>query len=149
MVERHTDRLDWLGLSVDQIRTALRAYRVDRQLPEASKGRLLPVALRALAGVAEPEAMVRIANQAAEERWTTQQTIDAVAAWRQDAGIRSNGGRPPLAAPIKVVRKIGKASAELVPDEVAALCAEEQAEVRKQLLALQARVEACLAVVGV
>jgi hypothetical protein len=147
LVERHGERLDWLGLSIDQIRTALRAYRVDRQLPPVSKGKLLPVSLRALAGVAEPEAMVRLANQAATERWTTQQTLDAVAAWREQAGVRSKGGRPPLPGAVKAVRKIVKASVALAPDDVAALDEAGRAEVRVKLVALQAQVAACLAAI--
>ncbi len=148
LVQRHGDRLDWLGLSLDQIRTALRAYRVDRQLPPASKGKLPPASLRALAGVPEPEAMVRLANQAAAERWTTLQTVAAVAAWREDAGVRSKGGRPALPAPVKVARKLGKAVDDLVPGELAALDAAQRAEVRGRLVALQARLAECLEAVG-
>jgi hypothetical protein len=84
---------------------------------------------------------------AAAERWTTQQTADAVAAWRQDAGVRSKGGRPSLPGALKVVRKIEKVSAGLVAEEVARLEAEERSEVRERLLALREHVDACLAAV--
>lgn len=148
LVERHAERMEWIGLSVEQVRTALRAYRVNQQLPESSKGKLLVGSLRALAAIPDPEAMVRLANRAAEEQWSTRQTIDAVASWRERAGVRSKGGRPRLPAAVKAVRRLDKYANELAEVDVGELDDRRRDEVRASLEALRARVAVLLEALG-
>ena len=139
--------MDWLGLSVDQIRTALRVYSVDRQLPPASKGLLLPMQLRALAGVGDPSDCIALANQAARERWTLEQTQTQVAQWRAGAGVRSKGGRKPLPPSVKAVRAAARSVTVLQGLDVGALQSDARASTLVELRALLAAVQTQIAAV--
>jgi hypothetical protein len=97
LAERFAERMAWLGLTLDRIRAAMRAWEVDRQLPPAARGQLLPTQLRALAVVPSPADRARLALQAVDDGWTAAQTADEVGAYRLRAGP-AGGAAPGTAA---------------------------------------------------
>ena len=101
LVERYGQRMEYLGLTVDKVRTAIRAWDVDRQLPPPSQGRLLPSQLRALAVIPSPADRARLANLAVAQGWSNQQTAAQVAGFRQENGLVGKGGRQPKAAQVR------------------------------------------------
>ncbi|MFZ4580784.1 MAG: hypothetical protein ACOYOB_20575 [Myxococcota bacterium] len=144
--ERFEPRLDDLGLSIDRIRTAIRAHDVNRQLPPTAKDRLLPSQLRAFAVVPFPADRARMASQAVAESWTAAQTEEQVAAYRLEAGVKGKGGRPPLPVPLKAAYAATRNLAKLGEiGAVATLAPEAKDELREELARVKATVEAWLA----
>ena len=144
LMSRHAVQLDYLGISLDQIRTALRAYQVDRQLPPKSMGKLLPGALRALSVVPDPEVRTQLANQAVAQHWTVEQTQAEVASWRQGAGLKGKGGRPPLPVALKALRKVARSVETLEDGDFELLDDEGRLMARNELLELRGRVDGWL-----
>jgi hypothetical protein len=118
LAEQYAERLTWLGLSVDRIRTAMRAWEVDRQLPPAAKGQLLPSQLRVLSVVPSPADRARLALQALDGAWTTAQTAEQVGTYRQETGLAAKGGRVPQAAAVKLAAAAQRSLARLSEPEV-------------------------------
>jgi hypothetical protein len=149
LMARFADRMGYLGLTVDRVRAALRAYDVDRQLPPATRGKLLPSQLRALAAVPGPSDRARLALQAAAERWTQAKVVEVVAAWREANMVKGKGGRPALPAAIKAARSAARSVGELGAGAVAALAPETKAAVVSELLTLRAQLDDVLEELGV
>lgn len=87
LAQQFAERMAWLGLTLDRIRAAMRAWEVDRQLPPAARGQLLPAQLRALAVVPSPADRARLALQAVDASWTAAQTANEVGAYRLRTGL--------------------------------------------------------------
>ncbi len=112
LVERHAQRMAYVGLTIDQVRSAIRAWDVNRQLPPTSQGQLGSSQLRALAAIPSSADRAALANQAVDERWTSHETEAQVATFRQTSGLAGKGGRKPTAAEVKAssaaVRELGR-----------------------------------------
>jgi hypothetical protein len=99
----HADRLAFLRLTVDQIRTAMTAYEVNLSLPPTAQGGLQASQLRTLASVPSSADRARLANRAVSENWTVETTEQAVADFKRAEGISGKGGRKPLPMAAKAV----------------------------------------------
>jgi hypothetical protein len=103
LLAHHADRLAFLRLTVDQIRTAMTAYEVNLSLPPTAQGGLQASQLRTLASVPSSADRARLANRAVSENWTVEATEQAVADFKRTQGIAGKGGRKPLPLAVKAI----------------------------------------------
>jgi hypothetical protein len=124
LLATHAARMEFLRLTVDQIRTAITAYEVNLTLPPGAQGELHASQLRTLASVPSSSDRARLASRAVAENWTVETTEQAVADFKRAEGISGKGGRKPLPMAAKAVaaahrslEKLGEptGAAELLP----------------------------------
>lgn len=146
LTKRFAARMGFIGLTVDQVRTAIRAYDIDRQLPPVSRGCLLPTQLRALAVIPSPSDRALLANQAVAEEWTVEQIQQQVADYRRRSGLKGKGGRPPTPVPLKLVQAAARGLDKLgEPAALAGLSDQAREAMRQEMVRVKASAEAWLA----
>lgn len=142
LAQQFAERMAWLGLNLDRIRAAIRAWEVDRQLPPAAQGQLLPTQLRALAVVPSPADRARLALKAVDASWTAAQTADEVGAYRLRTGLVGKGGRKPQPAVLKQAAAAHRKLEQLgEPEQLAELALAQRVALRQELRAIKAAAE--------
>ncbi len=101
LMAHHGERMQFLGLTPDKLRAAIGAYDTDLQLPPQVRGCLNPSQLRTLGSIPSPVDRAMLAVQAADDRWTSEQTEQAVASYRIENGLQGKGGPKPRAPELK------------------------------------------------
>ena len=103
LVARHADQLNFLGLNVERIRTAMTAWEVNSTLPPAAQGRLTSTQLRVLSVIPSPDRPA-LALQAVQDAWSIGETRAQIGQFRLEQGLVGKGGRPPLPQELKGIR---------------------------------------------
>jgi len=149
LLDQHGERLAFLGVTVEQVRAAIRAWDVNLSLPRDVQGQLTPSHLRALAVVGSVADRAELAVRALEQTWTVDKTEDEVAEFRQRHGLVGKGGRPPLPVAVKRVGAVQRAVKALgKKPELKDLDDKARGRLRKDLLAARVVLDAWLAGLG-
>ena len=136
LAEEYASGLEQLGLTVEQIRRAIIAARVDAQLPPGLRSQLSASHLFQLYTVASPSDRTRLAQRAVDEHWSVRATVDQVDSYRQQNGQKGRGGRKPLPPAVKVVRAVEKGLAGFTPAVIAELDPTTREKMRLELVRL-------------
>lgn len=143
LLARHAARMEFLRLTVDQIRTAITAYEVNLTLPPDAQGELHASQLRTLASVPSPADRARLASRAVTENWTVETTEQAVADFKRVEGIGGKGGRKPLPMAAKAVAAAHRSLEKLgEPTGAAELPSSMRSKLLADLTQIQQRVAA-------
>ena len=146
LLDQYGDRLAFLGVSVDQVRAAIRAWDINQSLPRDVQGLLTPSHLRALAVVPSVADRAELAVRALEQTWTVDKTEAEVAQFRLRHGLVGKGGRPPLPQVVKHASAVQRAVKALgkKPD-YKGLDDKARGQLRKELEAARAVLDTWLA----
>ena len=146
LLDQYGERLAFLGVTVDQVRAAIRAWDINLSLPHGVQGQLTPSHLRALAVVPSVADRAELAVRALEQTWTVDKTEAEVAQFRLRHGLGGKGGRPPLPAVVKRAGALQRAAKALgkKPD-FKDLDVKARAQLRKDLESARAVLDAWLA----
>lgn len=146
LLDHYGDRLAFLGVTVDQVRAAIRAWEVNLSLPRDVQGQLTPSHLRALAVVPTVADRAELAVRALEQTWTVDKTEAEVAQFRLRHGLVGKGGRPPLPEAVKRAGALQRAAKALgkKPD-YKGLDDRARAQLRQELEAARAVLDMWLA----
>ncbi len=146
LLEQHGDRLAFLGVSLDQVRAAIRAWDINLSLPRAIQGQLSPSHLKALAVVGSVADRAQLAVRAVDQSWSLDRTEVEVSQFRHEHGLLGKGGRPPLHATVKQAGAVGRAVKALgKKPQLKGLDDKARTQLRKDLEAARAALEAWLA----
>ncbi|MBI5609169.1 MAG: hypothetical protein HY902_09835, partial [Deltaproteobacteria bacterium] len=146
LLEEHGERLAYLGVTVDQVRAAIRAWDINLSLPRDLQGQLSPSHLRVLSVVRELPDRAELAVRAVEQQWPLERIAQEVGEFRREHGLIGKGGRPPLPAVVKQAGAVGRAVKALgKKPQLKGLDDKARAALRKDLEAARAQLDAWLA----
>jgi len=146
LMHKHSHRLKFLGITVEQVRASMRAYETNLALPTDVRGKLSPSHLRALAPIASIPDRTALAIHALEHTWSVEQTEAHVNSFRHKHGLIGKGGRKPVLVQLKIAAAASRGLAKLGdPATADALSASAKAELKAQLGGMKTTVDAWLA----
>lgn len=146
LMHKHAHRLKFLGITVDQVRSSMRAYETNLALPSDVQGKLSPSHLRALAPIASIPDRTELAIHALEHTWSVEQTEAHVNNFRHKHGLIGKGGRKPVLVQLKVAAAASRGLAKLGdPATADGLSDSTRAALKVELDGMKATVDAWLA----